>query len=564
MDLRNHVTALAALRRSSVKLNYQLIARFSATIGERDEVLEAVRAADATWDEDDPNAVAQFYRGPQIRALLDDLASCEGEDVDSAMRLLRQDAMWAELHLQKAKDRAAYVAGLRCIEIAEVEEALRNGTVVNAWDEQGRPQSIRNDEDYSGAFLDAPIASATVDAKVLTEVIQRFSRMQGDDLANPQGLRLHRVIIRGSLNLNWVKSPFPLGFEGCDFYGWLSLDSAELPGLSFHTCDFTPYDNHVRSRPAGDGAFNAASLVTAKLTFFNCTGLGQIFIPSAKIGSYWPNSMQFSDLGELGGDGHAATDRGASNATGDSCESPRSPWPDFRVVVAGARFGTLQVPADGEFAPFALSADTEIERLALPSDDESPRVSAAHVYSWLSSVVAGGGVPLPEVVEHIEAALRRSGQPRVASEFGVLAADERARSEGRRGLVKRVLLKYTVRYFYDNLLAMRWLVALFLTAWVTVFLVATLAPEQFVQSPLANPSRWPAQWLGSPPERVVGSFLFATDLTFSPLALGLTQAVWPLSPWLAAVFALFKGLSLLLLGLYITGVTGLAERRARA
>jgi hypothetical protein len=63
--------------------------------------------------------------------------------------------------------------------------------------------------------------------------------------------------------------------------------------------------------------------------------------------------------------------------------------------------------------------------------------------------------------------------------------------------------------------------------------------------------------------KVVWSFLYAVDTVASPLSLGQAQTVWPASVWLTLWFAAIKALSLVLLGIFLTGVTGLAERKNR-
>ena len=96
---------------------------------------------------------------------------------------------------------------------------------------------------------------------------------------------------------------------------------------------------------------------------------------------------------------------------------------------------------------------------------------------------------------------------------------------------------------------------------LVAFVVAFAFAEQFVQSPLANDSSLPDGWLGSLVDRGVWSLLYAIDTVLSPISLGQAETVWPESSWLTLVLALVKGLSLLLLGLLVVGVTGLAEKR---
>lgn len=467
---------------------------------------------------------------PDYRAFLARVSELAPDHVPVVQQLLETSEYELRLAKTKAVSLQDYLDELRVVSAEEIARALVDGTIVNALDKHGHPLRVRSDEDVSGAFLDTPTATAYVDAEVLRDVLADFASGASGRVANPQGLRLREVVIGGELNLNWLRLDFPLGFEGCDFHHWVSANHLSVPWLSFDSCDFTPVGQAThRDR----GALNAASIeVGSTLRFWGCRGLGQLFIPDASIGDFSPSNP------EVPGDPSLTT---------------------FRTVIDGARFGRLWIP-DGEGAvPFEVSRSVRIGSVGLPGVDETTgrdadRAAAQRLHDWLTASSA----EVPEDVWHeLEQALRRSGMARAATEFGVLGARARTRSK-RWGWLERLVLERTVRYFYGNLGALWWLLGLLALAFVLAFAFA----DQFVQSPLANPSSLPDGWWGSLVDRAVWSLLFATDTVLSPISLGQAETVWPESSWLTLVFAFVKGLSLLLIGLLVVGLTGLAEKRS--
>lgn len=561
MDLTDHPIALRTLGDLNYRVLLDLVAEQVETHEEWRSILDQARMVDGRLPGGEGNV--DFFLSTEYDDFQFELGLLDSEVAVKAKNLLATAQHRAALRRLKEQDVAAYLDALRPVTEDELERAFKQGLIVNARDDDGDLCRIRNDEDYSGAFLETPVATAILSGDLLTDVVQRFAAHSGGRQANPQGLRLHRVLVRGWCNFNWIDADFPLGFEGCDFYGWVSADHARIPWLSFDSCDFTPRD-HVMG---GAGALNAANAELGDLRFWQCRGLGQLFLLDSKVGSFSPRGEGLDTEGE-----HVK---------------------NFRTVVDGAHFASLTVPdpEQGIF-PFQLSKRVHIDKLDVPSDaDMTPRETARRVFDWL--MLASGrpnsaenadqhepnetgddargsdkrydapAFPDPTVTDELEAALRRAGDSPAATEFGVLVADERAKTEGARGRLKRLLLKNTVRYFYDNLLALWWLIGLLVVAWVTVLVVSYAAPEQLVSSPLANPSVLPREWLDDAVNKTVWAFLYALDLVLSPLSLGQAQVVWPTSPWLSLLFAAYKGAGILLLGLFITGITGVTQRRSQ-
>lgn len=528
--VEQHLDILVALRTASLPTYVDLMRRTHdetsykagiAKVAERSTKLDSANGSD--------NDLTELLASPEYREFLAHVTRVAPEHVPTVQHLLETKEYEQRLARTKAASPQQYLDELRVVSAEEIAEALIAGTIVNATDERGRPLPIRSDEDVSGAFLETPTATAYVDADVLRQVLADFAAGGHDLTASPQGLRLHRVVVGGELNLNWLKLPFPLGFEGCDFHHWVSANHLSVPWLSFDSCDFTPLGQRAHTE---HGAVNAESIeVGSSLRFWGCRGLGQLYIPNAVIGEFSPTNPG------VAGDGKNAA---------------------VRTVIDGARFGRLWIPSGDDAFPFEIARSVRIEGVGLPDADDradrkSDREAAKHLHGWLTR----SKKPVPEDVWHeLEQALRRPGMSGAATEFAVLGARERTLDKPW-GWLERALLGHTVRYFYDNLRALWWLGGLLLL----VFGLALTFARDFVESPLANESALPGGWLTAWLDRGVWSLLYAIDTVLSPISLGQADTVWPESSWLTLVLALVKGLSLLLLGLLVVGVTGLAEKR---
>lgn len=491
------------------------------------ELIAELSSREASADREAVPDLTDLLASREYRTFVQLLNETDSDAAAKAQRILETKEYEQRLSRLKDGQFEAYLDELRVVTESELVSALENGTIVNSYDDDGLPMPIRSDENYSGAFVDRPTATAWVDATLLTTVLNRFASAGSEATANAQGLRLRQVVIDGALNLNWLDCPFPLGFEGCHLRSWISADYLHVPWLSFDSCDFE------------SGAFNAASIVVEHdLRFWDCRGLRQLFLPDARIGSFSP--------------------------TNPTSRKKLTESETQRTVIDGATFGQLFIPAvDGNEIRLEISRSVRIETVKIPGD-ETPAAVAAHVFEWLTRSETAAKALQPDVWMQVEGALRRSNFSAAATEFGVKAADHMTRRQGFGGLVKRIVLRNTVRYFYDNMRALWFLLGLFIAAWIAVLCIALFAPDQLVQSPLANEALVPQGWLVTVADKIVWSFLYAIDLVLAPISLGLASTIWPVSIWLSLFFAVIKGVSILLLGLFVVGVTGLVEKRARA
>lgn len=528
-----HLDILVALRASALPVYVELVKRAAAP-GSYERVIDwvAERARSMASDSDDEEALIDLtplLAGADYRDFLAVVSEVAPDKVPVVQQVLESKEYEQRLARTKAASLEQYLDELRVVTADEIASALINGTIVNATGPDGRPLRIRSDEDVSAAFLATPTATAVLDSTVLVDVLAAFAARDDDLRPDPRGLRLREVVVVGELDLNWLKLDFPLGFEGCDFHHWVSANHLSVPWLSFDSCDFTPWGQvHHHDR----GALNASSIqVSTSLRFWGCRGLAQLFIPDAVIGDFSPSNPN------------------APDADND--------LPSFRTVIDGARFGRLWIPSRHGAMPFDIDRSVRVDMIGLSDSGDSTRQAdravAEQIHDWLVSA----DKPVPEEIwGEFEQALRRSGRARAATELGVLGAQARTR-EKRLGWLHRLVLGATVRYFYDNLRALRWLLGLLALTFVLAFAFA----DEFVASPLGGPSTLPDGWFESVADRTVWSLMYAADTVLSPLSLGQAETVWPRWSWLTLVLALVKGASLLLLGLLVVGVTGLAERR---
>ena len=380
-----HLDMLVALRAISLPTYANLMRRCHDEEAYQPAVaLVAERSQDdgSTGGSDLPD-LTRLLGSPDYRDFLAHVTSLAPEHVPVVQQLLETKEYGQRLARTKAASLQEYLDELRVVSAEEISRALVAGTIVNAVDEHGDPLPVRSDEDVSGAFLEAPTATAYVDAEVLRSVLADFATGAGGRVANPQGLRLREVVVGGALNLNWLRLDFPLGFEGCDFHHWVSANHLVVPWLSFDSCDFTPVGQASHRER---GALNASSLeVASSLRFWGCRGLGQLFIPDAVVGEFSPANPE---------------------APAASSEST------FRTVIDGARFGKLWIPPDEGAIPFKLSRSVRIDIVGLAdvedaSGRDSDKAAARRLHDWLTT----SSEPLPEDVWHeLEQALRRAAQ----------------------------------------------------------------------------------------------------------------------------------------------------------
>lgn len=522
MQLHPHlIQLLAALRDLSLPTSFDVVAELAENREEAAEVRKLL--AEYSSQHDDLYAhvdLAALLRTNEYHSFIDALNDESPAFALKVQTLLETKEYELRLAALKHRSLSEYVAELRLISEEELISAIQNGTVVNATDESGSPLPISSDEDFSATFIDAPTATAKVEAATLRRVLDAFSSAQGSLEFSAQGLRLRQVVILdGGLNLNWLRIPFPVGFQGCDFYAWISASYLQVPWLSFENCDFSPHQHRLRTN---GGAINANNLeVEFGLRFWDCTGLGQLFIPDARIGSF-------------------SLSRNAVAVTEDTT---------IRTVIDGAHFGELIVPEvsdDSDASPFTISKGVSIDRV---------QGTAKALHQLLTTQDSS-----QEVWDEFADALARTGRPNDAVNLRI--EYQRHKNSKRPWIARFVFWLFgdvSVGYFHKPFQVYRPLVAVF-------FITALLAfffHSQLIKSPLAN-DPVPVGWLEEIGSRFAWSAMYALDSTFAPLSLGQIDTMWPSSAWLLLALAALKGLSLVFLGLFIGAATNLVSKKSNS
>lgn len=455
-----------------------------------------------------------------------------------------------EQHLRKLKNEShkEYIDALPEISENEIYEALVEGLIVNCIDVTGNNLPIRSDENYTGAFMDTPIATAKISAETLASAISKACNGGAGIEVNPKGLRLHQVMVVGTLDLNWIDCPFPLGFEGCSFTSWIWLDYLKVPWISFEYCDFTCHGGYSDGKA---GAINATGMqVENDFRLLDNQGLGQLFLTDSSIGIFSPRAQD-----------ETATDFGRNHEESSAHDS------DIRVVFEEATFKKLYLSLESRnyFKLGNKAGHYHIEAIELINEeDQKPKLTAEKTVNWLFSDDDGKTYKVNKsVAKEFEDALYRSGDQEISKEFGIRIAEIISKSEGSKGLLKRIFLGQTVRYFYENTRALWFILALWAIAWTFMLTISLVAPETLTASPLANEYEYQERWVQSILDAAGWSLLYSMDLVFSPLSLGQTESFWSSVPIINIIFAIIKGISLLLMGLFLTGVTHITDKNSK-
>ncbi|MDO4655791.1 hypothetical protein [Actinomyces sp.] len=471
------------------------------------------------------------------------ISECDADLAKTIDRILSKQRRQQELSAIRECSYEEYVQSLPLISPAEIADAIRNGLLVNSEDEHGNMNGIRTDEDVSGAFLYKPIATARIEASTLVSVLSKFCSPSTAEVANPKGVGITQVLIQGTLDLNWINSPFPLRFEGCEFDSSVWADGFSAPALSFDSCNFTNLGYLISSE---HGAFNATRMrIKNKLSFFDCINIGQLFLLDCHIGSFIPLSDVFDE-----------------EKIGHPC----------RIVINGTRFDELEISDRSQFElGFGKHLDNvkvgSVDIVVEENDRSDEDSQAKFLLNWLDSRKpskrrADSDRLSPLVVAEFEDSLHQSGKVGLSRRFGILSAEYQTGFEGVTGFFKQLILGTTVQYFYNNLRAVRILAGVWVIAYVIVVSLS-YASGAYSVSPMVSNASIPQAWMSCGYNRFIWALLYSMDLVFSPLSLGQTQVLWPTSSVVALVFATIKGMSLALFALFVTGITGITNRRSK-
>ena len=542
MTLSTSMDILVALERLDLQLCFDVIREIANSEDEFDLLKYGVQNRSEELrslnDDEFPVDLTEEMDDQDYVKLVQEIDSVNPNLASKIDRVLYAQRLQQELSIIRNESYDEYLQSLPLISSSQIADAIRRGLLVSSEDELGKAEGRRTDEDCSGAFPGVPLATARVEASTLVSVLSKFCSPATYEIADPKGLGISQVLIQGELDLNWINSPFPLRFEGCEFDSSVSADGFSAPALSFDTCTFTSLGYSFASEPEL-GGFNATRMhIKNKLSFFGCINVGQLFLLDCRIGSFIP----LSDVFDEGNIGHHC-----------------------RIVLSGTKFDELEV---SEYSKFKAGFGSHLKGVRLGSIAVYPEEGeddSEYLLQWLDSQNLDGRPTRKAeldvlVSDEVEDSLRRSGNSELARQFGIKAADYQTRFEGVIGVLKRWFLGSTVRYFYDNLRAIWMLVGL----WVLTYLIVlglSYIPEAYKVSPSVANAEIPFGWISSGYNRFVWALLYSLDLVISPLSLGQTQILWPSCALVALLFSIIKGLSLAFFALFVTGVTGVTSRR---
>lgn len=426
--------------------------------------------------------------------------------------------------------------------IEHILRAVRAGVIVNDVGPDGEPLRVaKHSEDHSASPYDETDVDARISATDLVEALTELSLSSGAP-PRPTGLVIRKTVIEGNLNLSWLTLDFPLRFDGCIFTGWVTLDHATLRRLELSKCEFA-----VERKFLSFGAINgSAAALSGGLDLYGIRGLRQLFMPDSELGELTLTPSTIVDLPPAGRfrmvlDG-ATIERFAVQLGGEKPIPPLGE-PSRLAVGSLAGLGSLVTKAPKERA-------TKGKRRRKP-EPRTVSVDASALGDWIRAGSTGDPDSTAysrQVWESFAQALQRDAMEDEATKLRILG--RRFGRSKKRWLARAwdSVLDATIGYGYANHRAfVLWLGLLALTTGTT-----------FVASALG--------WLAYTGEDI-SSFgavlLFALTVVLSPIGTG-GPSDWffagaPVA--LALVLSAFKIASIVLLGLFIAGLSGIINRR---
>ncbi|WKT88288.1 hypothetical protein QYR02_12620 [Microbacterium maritypicum] len=411
-----------------------------------------------------------------------------------------------------------------------ITKSVREGLIVNDMGPDGEPLHVSaHSESASASLFDETDVDARISARDLVDALTELSLGSGDP-AHPAGLVIRKTVIEGGLHLDWLTLDFPLRFDGCVFTGWVSLDYATLKDLSFSQCAFEVIEGHYPF-----GAVNGLSVsVKNRLDFFGVRGLKQLFIVESTVGELSLSADAFADIAESGY--------------------------QFRTVLDGTSIERLRVDAE------QLSASPRLESLPLgapsrlvvgslesvSSHDDKHSVDPRRIAKWIMAGSTGDPRRTSysrQVWEAFAQALDRDSMDSEATALRVLGRKfGRSKRDNPFAKAWDWLLWATIGYGYANSRA--FLIWLGLLAF-TITTVAISSAAGFLSYP------------GQSLDNVAAILLYSLTVVLSPVGTGGPQD-WFFTGApvvLALILSAFKIASLVLLGLFVSGLSGIVSRR---
>lgn len=413
---------------------------------------------------------------------------------------------------------------------AAIAASVRQGLIVNDTGPDGEPlrASTGSDSDSASVYDETDI-DARIDANVLVDALTALS-LDSAYPPHPAGLVIRKTVIEGNLDLSRLTLDFPLRFDGCVFTGWINLDYATLAALSLSQCAF-----EVERQYLSYGAINGRSVtVRHGLDLFGIRGLRQLFIVDSTIGEMSFTENTIADISSIGYRFHTVLD-------GTSIERL---FVDTEQAAASPK---LRIPPLGEPSRLIVGS---LQTGSSP--DKRETVDPKRIAAWIRAGSTGERRETGysrQVWEAFAQALDRDAMDSEATKLRILGR-RFGRTKKRNPFAKSWdwILDATIGYGYANFRAfLIWLALLAVTVGVTAV------------SRTAGVLAYSGQDLSSPGAII----LYSLTVVLSPIGTGGPQD-WFFSGapvLLALALSAMKIASIILLGLFVSGVAGIVNRK---
>lgn len=425
--------------------------------------------------------------------------------------------------------------GFPRLSTADILDAVRSGVILNDSGDSDEPLATLK---YASS-ADGPKYNETdVDAVIFGPDLMDALTVLSTDANNPPhhaGLVLRKAVIVGCLDFGYLNLEFPLRFDGCVFASWINLDFATFTSLSLDNCAFEVESEH---KSMSYGAINGVSVVVKnQLSLHAMKGLRQLFLPDCVIGRLSLSGDTLIDISQIGY--------------------------GFRTVLDGARIDRLSVDTSllSEEVTLKLpplGSPTRIEVGSLQTDFSTDKKRQSQIAvnpdllaRWITLGSTGDSKRTAysrQVWESFARALDQDAMNVEATRLRVLGR-RFGRTKKRNYFAKAWdwVLDATIGYGYANHRAFLIWCGLFAATLVMIG-IANQMDLMGDADNLQNP---------------ISLLLYSLGVVLSPVGTDGPQDWFfgGISPLFALMLSMAKISSLVLLGLFLSGLTGIINKR---
>lgn len=441
----------------------------------------------------------------------------------------------------------------------DILELVRGGFIVNDADEDGgRLRVSRHSELVSGSPRDETEIDAYVLATDLMDALTELS-LDAERPPHPTGLVLRKTVVEGALDLSHLDLGFPLRFDGCVFTGWLNLDFSTISALTIDSCEFDVQGDHL----AFGAVVGHSATVVHALNLSDVKGVRRLFLMDCSIGELGFQRRSMRDIGKAGYRFRTVLDGssiGRLSVETSGLEEEKAGKLD-KGEMRGGRRGTLRRRGTGRDAaspklripPFGSPATLTIRSLqAQGMSDDQTTVDPKLLAAWIKAGNTGDPEDTTysrQVWEEFASALDRDAMDAEATKLRILGR-RFGRSKLKNPFAKLWgwILDATIGYGYANHRAFLLWCALFVLTIGITSVANGLSLLPVGENDLSSPG---------------SILLYSLSVVLSPIGTDGPQDWFfggaPIA--LALVLSAIKVTSLALLGLFLSGITGIISKR---